>query len=154
MSGFVANSPATTETVITNAVFWPDIDPVTCRSVMRLDQSVTPDRLRHALISAMGEINADLKAWAAEQQLAGSATLAEVPGDQIDGQPVPVSLYTRAVYCFAKAELIERYQDYDSTLSGSRRADDLGRSVDDYRRQGITAIRRLIGVAQTTVELI
>ncbi|WP_269086132.1 head completion/stabilization protein [Pseudomonas citronellolis] len=37
--------------------------------------------------------------------------LADVPADQLDGESVLLQHYRRAVYCLAKATLIERYRD-------------------------------------------
>lgn len=158
MSGFVANTPAAVETDIINTDFFPTISPVSCRAEVRLDQNITPQRLRAALINAMHEVNQDLaiykKTYTSADAVTPYATLAEVPADSIDGASVKIGLYTRAVYCFAKAELIERYRDYDSTLSGNQNADDLDPAIDDYRRQGIIAIRAITGAPRSTIELI
>lgn len=154
MSGFVANSPAPVEATISNIDFFPTISLEKCRASIRLDQNITEPRLRAALINAMQEVNADLASWRATQTAAGYAELDDVPADQIGGVSVKTNSYTRAVYCFAKAELIERYRDYDTTLSGNQRADELDPAVDDYRRQGIIAIRAIIGAPRCTIELI
>lgn len=154
MTGFVANTPAAAETDITNTAFWPAVSPSDCRDVMRIDSSITPERLRAALVAAICDVNADLADWRAKQTAAGSATLTDVPADQIDGSSILLQLYRRAVYSFAKAELTEHYRDYDSTLNASDRADMLDPSIDEYRRQGILAIRQIIGRQRTTVELI
>ena len=63
-------------------------------------------------------------------------------------------LYQRAVYATAKAELIERYRDFDSTDAGQRRAETMELSVDDYRRQARYAIRDILGRPRATVELL
>jgi len=154
MTGFVANSPAPAETDIENIAFFPAISPVDCRDVMRIDSSITPARLRSALVSAMHDTNHDLKSWRAEQETAGHATLAAVPADAIDGASINLTLYQRAVYNYAKAELTERYRDYDSTLNATQRAEDLDETIDQYRRQAMLAIRKLSGRQRTTVELI
>jgi hypothetical protein len=65
-----------------------------------------------------------------------------------------VLLYQRAVYATAKAELIERYRDFDSTDAGQRRAEAMELSVDDYRRQARYAIRDILGRPRATVELL
>tara|TARA_R110002167_G_scaffold98718_9_gene259409 strand:+ start:2736 stop:3209 length:474 start_codon:yes stop_codon:yes gene_type:complete len=156
--GFVADTPTQSEIPIVNGGtgggFWPDIDPQHCRSVMRLDQSITPERLRDALVNAMLAINLDNAVWGAQQQVDGHATLADVSDQQLDEKNVNVSLYQRAVYCRAKADLLERYADYDSTGSGNQRADQLNASVDDYRRQSINAIGHLTGSATTGAVLL
>lgn len=154
MSGFVANSPAVAEDDITNIDFYPSISLVDCRAAIRLDQTVTTERLQHALINAMQAVNADLSGWKAEQESAGYTSLAAVPADTIGGISSKINLYHRAVYSHAKAELAERYRDYDSTLTGAQRADDMNDSIDDYRRASIIAIRALMDRPRSTVELI
>jgi hypothetical protein len=66
-------------------------------------------------------VELDLRAYAAAQIAAGHATLAAVPAPQLDGQSVQILRYARAVALHAKAELIERYRDYDLTPAGASR---------------------------------
>jgi hypothetical protein len=152
--GFVANSPSIEEPDIGNSAFWPAISLTDCRAVMRIGSEITPERLREALINGIIDTNADLTAWKDKQVLAGHDTLAAVPADEIGGDSINLTLYRRAVYNFAKAELTERYRDYDSTLQGGDRADNLDPTIDQYRRQAILAIRQISGRQRTTVELI
>lgn len=154
MAGMVANGPAVTEDDISNYEFWPSINPESCRDAMGIDSAISAKRLRMALINAMTATNIDLRYWVSTQQGIGYATLQDVPAEQIDGESINIQLYRRAVYCAAKAELLERYRDYDSTLSGSQRADELEATIGDVRRDGRAAIRDLIGESRITVELI
>ncbi len=154
MTGFVANSPSIEEPDIANSAFWPAVSLVDCRAVMRIGSEITPERLREALINGIIDTNADLATWRFTQEQAGHADLAAVPAEEIDGDSINLILYRRAVYNFAKAELTERYRDYDSTLQGGDRADDLDPTIDQYRRQAILAIRQISGRQRTTVELI
>ncbi|MCV6588927.1 MAG: head completion/stabilization protein, partial [Marinobacterium sp.] len=156
MNGFVVTAPGPVdeEPTIENEDFWPAIEPGACRDVMRLDQTITPARLREALVNAMINTNGNLADWQASQLALEYNQLDAVPAPRIDGSSQLISLYHRAVYCFAKAELMERYRDYDSTLRGDRRSDDMGDGIDDYRRQAIIAIRNISGEPHTTVELI
>jgi hypothetical protein len=152
--GFVANSPSIEEPDIANSAFWPAISLTDCRAVMRIGSEITPERLREALLNGIIDTNANLTAWKDKQVLAGHTTLADVPAEAIDGDSINLTLYRRAVYNFAKAELTERYRDYDSTLQGGDRADNLDPTIDQYRRQAILAIRQISGRQRTTVELI
>lgn len=154
MTGFVANSAPADEADIRNAPFWPDISPAACREAMRIGTEITPKRLRHSLIDAMLEANQDLLQWQKQQEEQGHDELAAVPVDEIDGESRYLSLYRRAVYSFAKAELTERYRDYDSTLNASQQADKLDNTIDQYRRMAILAIRGILGRSHSTVELI
>lgn len=58
---FVAPEKATgTPEIIPNNSFWPDIDLATFRSVMRVDGTVTPQRLKQVVLTAMAEVNPGL----------------------------------------------------------------------------------------------
>lgn len=153
---FVTTSPVNDaiEPPIGNGDFWPEIDPAQIRDAQRIDGTITPERLRAALIEAMASANVELAAWAALQVVAGHATLAAVPAIAIDDESIHVHRYRRAVGCLAKANLIERYRDYDTTARGDRKADALADPIDDLRRDARWAISDILGVGRTTVELI
>ncbi|MCL6262188.1 head completion/stabilization protein [Craterilacuibacter sp. RT1T] len=142
------------ERPIGNSAFWPDIDPTDARDALRIDGTITMLRLRHALIEAMVSTNADLANWRAMMQAAGYASLGDVPADAIDGDSVHMASYRRAVFCEAKANLLERYRDYDATGDGQRRADEMESPIDDLRRDARWACRSITGAGRTTVELI
>lgn len=152
---FVSTGPAPTDELpIQNGTFWPIVDLVTARSVLRLDGTVTTERLRHSLIVAMGTLNAELRSWRQTQLAAGYSQLVDVPADQIDNRSVLLADYLRAVYSLARAELIERYRDYDVSASGQQRADVLVPAADDYRRDARQSVRRILGLPPSTIELI
>lgn len=153
---FVTTAPTTPEQEppIANGDFWPEIDPAQIREAQRIDTTITPERLRAALIEAMAAANGELEAWRLLQVAAGHATLAAVPGTEIDDESIHVHRYRRAVGCLAKANLIERYRDYDTTARGDRKADVLADPIDDLRRDARWAISDILGVGRTTVELI
>ncbi|GHD59885.1 head completion/stabilization protein [Jeongeupia chitinilytica] len=158
MSGFVATGGSTPPKIATlsNAGFWPDIELDKARDVMRFTDTVTDIRLTEALVNAMASVNGetDMKAWRQGKQAVGFTTLADVPADQIDGESVLVQHYRRAVYCFAKANLVERYRDYDTTREGQKKTDTLDEQPDALRRDGRFAVRDLLGRSRITVELI
>ncbi|ABX50078.1 head completion protein [Shewanella baltica OS195] len=151
---FIAPAPSSAPKTITNSEFWPDIDLAKLREAMRLDGTVTNERLEHSAINAALQTNSDLKDWRIEQQILGFDGLEQVPAEQINGQSIYLQLYLRAVYCLAKANLIERYSDFDSTAKGLKAGEVLGDSVDDLRRDARFAIRDILGESHVTVELI
>lgn len=139
---------------IRSGSFWPDIDPVAARAAMRLDGTVTAERLRAALIEAIASVNSALSAWRSLQLAAGISSLADVPADEIDGSSVLVQRWQRAVQCLAAANVTERYRSFDSTGAGHKQADELDTTVDDLRRDGQWAIRDILGAGRSTIELI
>lgn len=153
---FVVTAPAAdpVEQPIDSGVFWPDIDPVKLRASQRIDSSITPDRLRAALIEAIASVNGELATWKQTQILAGYAALDTVPAETVDTVSVLVQRYERAVGCLAKAEVTERTRDFDTTNEGHRQADALDPSIDELRRDARWAISAILGIGRSTVELI
>ena len=107
--------------VIKNTPFWPDVDLSEFRSVMRTDGTVTQPRLKQVVLTAISEVNAELYDFRHRQQMLGWQTLADVPAEMLDGKSERIQHYHNAVFCWARAVLNERYQDYDATASGARR---------------------------------
>lgn len=153
---FVVTAPAPdpVELAIDSGAFWPDIDPVKLRASQRIDSSITPDRLRAALIEAIASVNGELATWKQTQILAGYATLADVPAETVDNVSVMVQRYERAVGCLAKADITERMRDFDTTNEGHRQADALDPSIDELHRDARWAISAILGTGRSTVELI
>jgi hypothetical protein len=154
MSGFIATGNTAEAYVITNDGFWPDIDGATLRAAIRLDGSISDPRLEVATVSALIQVNQELRGLKASHQASGHAVLADVPADRINDESCLVLIYRRAIYCTAAAELSERYRSFDSTADGNRNADELTPSIDEYRRDARFSIRDLLGVGHSTVELI
>ncbi len=159
MSSFIAAAPTPTPAQpggqpIGNDGFFPDIDVDQARAAMRLDGTVTPERLRAALVDAALSVNDELAGWKSRQLAAGFAELGAVPAQWIDGQSRHVHRYLRAVHCTAAAWLIERYRSFDATAAGDRKAEAENTSVDDLRRDARWAISDIAGAPRTTVELI
>lgn len=153
---FVVAAPAAdpVEAPISSSAFWPAIDPVKLRASQRIDSSITPDRLRAALIEAIASVNGELETWRQTQIAATYATLAAVPAEQIDNISILLHRYERAVGCFAKADVTEHMRDYDTTNEGHRQADALDPVIDELRRDARWAISAILGIGRSTVELI
>lgn len=140
--------------IIRNTPFWPDVDLSEFRSVMRTDGTVTQPRLKQVALSAISEVNAELYEFRRRQQMLGYASLAEVPAEQLDGKSERIHHYFNAVYCWARAMLNERYQDYDATASGVKRGEEQAEASGDLWRDARWAISRVQDVPHCTVELI
>lgn len=155
MSSFFASAPAQSDVnAIGNNGFFPDIDVDVAMVAMRQDGTVTTERLRAALVEAVLSVNEDLEGWASTQKAAGINTLADVPAKKVDGKSAHIHRYLRAVYCEARAGLIERYRDYDATADGDRKAEALMQAVEDLRRDARWAVSDIVGRQRSTVELI
>ena len=135
--------PAGSEPVIKNTFFFPDIDPVRVRDLMRLEQTVAPARLREAIKTGMAETNAELYDWRAAQLAAGFQRLTDVPSEDIDGENVRVFHYERAVCAMATATLYERYRGADSSARGDKKADSLDSTIDELWRDMRWSVSRI-----------
>lgn len=158
MSGFVASAPAQPTTdpgdTIANDGWFPDVSMADTRNAMRIDGTITAPRLRAALQAAILHVNQQLSSLQDTQQALGFSSLAEAgAGATLDGQPRMVLLYQRAVMCTAKADLTERYRDFDADNDNSR-ARDSEPMIDEQRRNAQWAIRDMLGQRRTVVELI
>ena len=158
MSGFVATAPMppadASIDAIANDGWFPTLSIADTRNAVRLDGTVTDERLRAALVNAMMDVNRQLRSFKAERAALGQASLeAASAGELVDGKPRLVLLYLRAVMCSAKADLNERYRDFDADAANPRLKDGEP-STDEQRRNAQWAVRDILGQSHVFVELI
>jgi len=143
--------PAGDEPVIKNTFFFPDIDPKRVRELMRLEQTVSPARLRQAIKTGMAETNAELYDYRTRQMSAGFKRLADVPAEQIDGESERVFQYLSAVSAMTTATLYERYRGVDASAKGDKKADSIDTTIDEMWRDMRWAVARLQGKSRCIV---
>lgn len=164
MSAFIANQPNPAPNTLDNLQplpsdggLFPGVDMNRVRLALRIDGTVTPERLRNAALAAQLQLSDELQPLRAtgitelwQLDLRNRATpLAEKPGISQTEE-----LYFRALCCLTGAELTDRYRSFDSTGEGHKRADVLEATIGNLRRDARWAIRDLLGVRRSTVELI
>lgn len=149
-----APTPSTEEAPIVASTFWPEIEPAKVRADQRIDNTITPERLAAMLTEALIVTIEALAAWKAEQVANGYARLQDVPSEPIGDRTAHEHRFHRAVGCLAKAQLLERYRDFDSTGKGDKKAEVLSDPIDDLRRDWHNAIADIVGRSRCTVELI
>ncbi len=157
MSGFIATAPipplAPAGDVIANDGWFPSLSMSATRNAMRLDGTITDQRLRDALVAAMLDVNRQLARYRARAEEMGHTSLgAAAEGATLDGVPRTVLLYQRAVMCLAHASLSEHYRDFDAAGS-ARQVEDLP-LIDEQRRNARWAVRELLGETHVLVELV
>ncbi len=153
--GPVVGAPAILEPIILNDGWFPDIDPAAIRKISRIPiERVIPERLREALLNAIITVGDDLDRWRVAHLAAGRGRLDHVDPRVIDGENRLVILYHRAIGATAKAELVERQRDIDTTTGGQRDVSDLEPSIGELRRDAIHAVRTILGRGLTDTELI
>lgn len=139
------------EPVIKNTAFFPDVDPKRMREEMRLEQTVTPVRLRTAIIAAMVETNAELAEWRDYQLSCGYQLLENVPTDMLDGESVRVFHYFNAVRAMTTATLYEKYRGVDASAKGDKKADSIDPTIDEMWRDMRWSIARIQDKARCIV---
>lgn len=154
-----ANPPAATaEPPIENDGWWPDIDRVELRRAVRLDGTVTVERLQLAVLEAMAAVNAELQTWRDAMQDEGHDTLADVPATKLAGESVKLRRYRRAIYCHVQAQLAEAYRDTDTLPQGAgkepRVMSALELRVDTFLQQLRWAIADVQGASRVIAELL
>ncbi|ATU55181.1 head completion/stabilization protein [Acinetobacter baumannii] len=150
MSGLIANGTFSNQDVVINSdPFFPSVSSNHIREVLRLDSSVTNQRLISAIEAAVIHVNEQL-----ESLLSKAPTLEEITTKQVNGKSIAAVLYFRAISAAAGAELCERYRSYDTTNNGSQKAEELTPTIDDYKRDLRFAIRDLKKVRRLNVELV
>jgi hypothetical protein len=75
----VPGAESSADVVINNFAWFPNISTQAARFAMRLDGTVTDERLKLALIKAMVEVNRELNGWRLKRVQEGHASLATVP---------------------------------------------------------------------------
>lgn len=125
--------------VIAGDDLWPDVDPKLARIVTRLNGTVTDDRLVESLMNSIQAVQRELSEWRSQH------------GELSDKQK---GLYRRAVYFTTKAELMERYRDFDSTEAGNRVADALEPSIRDAWKTVRWAVSDLMERPRVTIEVL
>ncbi|MBG5882287.1 head completion/stabilization protein [Providencia alcalifaciens] len=143
-----------TDEIFHSGDFFPDIHALDYQKSMLTDGKLTPERLKHAITTAIIEINRELSAWRQSQIEKGYASMDKIPAEFVNTESELVLLYRRAVYSQTKANLTERYRDVDTTNSGEKKAEGLGTTIDELWRDVQWAIQRIKGESHNIVELI
>ncbi|OBX79125.1 head completion/stabilization protein [Faucicola atlantae] len=139
--GFSATSPVIDTNVKNLHPFFPDLSTKEFADASRLDGSVTPERMKQALLFAMAKINRELRRDKFPLPIL-LGTLADYDSTHLTNN---VFLYKTAVWNEARAMLTEHYRDFDSTSDSTRRGDLLTPQIDNYRRDVRHAINLILG---------
>lgn len=140
--------------VIINNGFFPDIQLSEIRNAMRIDGTVTNERLKHSALDAMQTVNRDLKDFRLKAQTQGKSRLSLCDEEQLNDESELVYLYKRAVFCLTTANLYERYRSFDSTREGDQKAEQLIDTAGDLKRDYHFAVRDILGGNRMIAELV
>jgi hypothetical protein len=125
--------------------WWPSVNLIAVRDAVRVPSGET-ERLRDAVRQAMLDIAHELAAWRAQQEAAGYARLADVPGRMtVDGRSDYELRWFRAVYSVVAADVGERALGPQLSGAGADRAEALRADVDTHLRNVSSAVRDFLG---------
>lgn len=149
-------SPASPDGSVVDGDGWyPAIAVGAMRDALRIGEIVTHARVVAAIAGGMLSIEGELAEWRALREEEGAASLDEVEPDRtLAGEHRLTLLYIRAVRFAAAAELAELHRDLTATQEGQARADTQATTAEDYRKLATHAVRDVLGVGRTAVELI
>ncbi|MCX8578826.1 head completion/stabilization protein [Gilliamella sp. B2717] len=139
---------------ISNISFFPAININDVRKTQRLDGTVTTERLKTAIASAIIAVNDDLYSWRLAKQSAGITTINDLNDELINGESRYLILYKHAVYSWANALLNEQYINFDATAKAKGDIEPNIESVGNLYRNARYAIRDILGKSRSTMELI
>lgn len=141
------------DSAVSAGEWFPVISLRELRLAARITGGVTTSRLMHVTTEAVAHVTDQLAQWQVEQEAAGYASLAAVPGRQIGGASARVHRYKRAVYSIARALILEGYRDVDTSPKGDKDASALDLQLDDLWRDARWSIADIRGAVRIYAEL-
>jgi len=171
MSEYEINSPFLAQkskdkekaTLIHNMLFFPDFYLSDFQSQYESDSTHSNHKQLQQLAIAMQQINRQLlddmasdssTNWVCEHVRQGYFSLASVPAAFYADKSEKVFQYLSAIFALAKAKLITRYRDIDSTESGQRHAEKIEGSIRYYLQESRESLRLLMGKSRATIDLV
>lgn len=140
--------------LVENDGWFPDIDLDLLKTSIRIDPSISIERLRESVVNAIQSVARQLRAWRDGVEASGAANLGDVPAPKIGGESRLLALYRRAIHTETAADLSENLRDIGTTNSGHDRADELADSTDVLRRNARWAVSDFLSRRRMTVEMI
>ncbi|CAL4868200.1 hypothetical protein MMA231_02475 [Asticcacaulis sp. MM231] len=158
MSGFVISPPEDASpagATVSAGEFWPAIDLNAFRKAMRVGNATIPDpRLIPAITGAIITVSRDLKDWKALKIEAGCDTLSDVESEKYGDDTELELLWSRAVFAYATADLLETHPDITATKAGIDKEQEVQSAIAHHQRNGLNAIRDILGCRRVDSELI
>ena len=128
--------------IINYDTFYPDISIAKYRREYRNDDTVTDERLKENIETALIFINDGLKKWRKDNP------------ELLALSDIQQQLYGRAVYHRTKILTIEQYMDIDTTKSGADKSEQMQPRIRHEQQREREVIRLLTGRGRTTITLL
>lgn len=139
---------------ITNDGFFPNLALSDLQNTYRIPASAPQETVEHQLTVAMEEVNGQLVAFKASWIALGLTTLALAEASPTaDGKKL-TALYKKAVYSWAKAELLEDFETFSRREIANNQANQEEKVWISCKSNARRAIKNLLGLSKSlTVEL-
>ncbi len=142
------------ERAIPNDGFWPDLGVSEFQTGYRLPAEYMVDLLADGITNAMGEVNRDLAKRKAAWQDAGISNVATANPLVLQERTFVAATYKRAVYCRAKAFLLQQF----ATVNRRDSAENLGKEAPERHEVFLSysqqAVRLIQGRGRITAVLL
>ena len=144
---------------IVNDGFWPDLSVSEFQQAYRLPAEYLRELLVDGLTQAMGEVNLDLRKRKAAWQAAGIDNVETADPLLLPERAFMASSYKRAVYCRAKAYLLQQFATVSRRETVRRESSsNTGKESPDTREQFLAfsqqAVRLIQGRGRMTAALL
>lgn len=97
------------DTTIENSGFWPEIEIAEFQKQRAIPLQIPNEMLKSVLIAAMQGVNIDLQSVELDYKGQGINQAADISADRINGENYAETLYKKAVFARAKAELLPEF---------------------------------------------
>lgn len=141
--------------IILEDIFWPKLSVLIFRTEYRVVDSIDNHECKQSILKALLFVTDALQPIYKDAIKHGYATFDDIPSDQFYGTTKNKQRFEIAVFSYAKAGILERFRDVDTTrLAGSDKAEKQEPSIDDLVADAMGAIRELLGDPSTYAQLI
>lgn len=97
------------DTTISNSGFWPEIEIAEFQKQRAIPLQIPNEMLKSVLIAAMQGVNIDLQSVEQDYKGQGINRAEDISADRINGENYAETLYKKAVFARAKAELLPEF---------------------------------------------
>lgn len=142
------------EQAIPNDGFWPDLGVSEFQKGYRLPAEYLVDLLADGITNAMGEVNRDLAKRKAAWQAAGIGNVETADSQVLQERAFYVATYKRAVYCRAKAYLLQQFATVTRRESAANMAKEAPETHEAFLAFSQQAVRLIQGRGRITAVLL
>ncbi len=142
------------EQAIENDGFWPDLSVAEFQRGYRLPAEYLVELLADGIAFAMGEVNQDLAKRKAAWQAAGITSVKSADPTVLQERKFHVATYKRAVYCRAKAYLLQQFATVNRRDTAENLAKEAPATEERFLAFSQQAVRLLQGRSRITAVLL